>query len=127
MRCWNCGMDIPDAAKICKFCEAAVEAEPTAEEMEVVQEMLGQMSPEVLEALRKQFHRSETAEEFVDRIMVGECPKCGSEDTGHCKHDPEINEILVGRCFDCGHLWCTECGRRLEKDPPSCECWAEDE
>jgi hypothetical protein len=45
VRCWNCGKDVPDAAKTCKFCEAAVEAEPTAEEMEVVQEMLQQMDP----------------------------------------------------------------------------------
>jgi hypothetical protein len=59
VRCWNCDKDIPDAAKTCQFCEAAVEAEPTAGEMEVVQEMLGQMNPEVLEALRNAFQRSE--------------------------------------------------------------------
>jgi hypothetical protein len=127
VRCWNCGKDIPDAAKICEFCEAAVEAGPTEEEMGVVEDMLGDMNPEALDALKNEFHRSKTAEEFVNRIMVGKCPKCGSEDTGHCEHDPEINEILVGRCLDCGHLWCTECGRRLEKDSPSCECWTEDE
>ena len=29
MRCWNCGKKIPDKAKVCRFCEAAVEEEPT--------------------------------------------------------------------------------------------------
>ena len=52
---------------------------------------------------------------------------CRSENTGDCEHDPEINDILVGRCFDCGQLWCTECDRLLKKDCPSCECWEEDE
>jgi hypothetical protein len=127
VRCWNCGKDIPDGAKACKFCEAPVQPEPSAEEMDFAQEMLGQMSPEVVEAFRSEFDRSETAEEFVNRIMVGECPKCGSENTGDCEHDPEIDNVLVGRCFDCGHLWCTECGRRLEQSSPECECWEEDD
>jgi DNA-directed RNA polymerase subunit RPC12/RpoP len=29
MRCWNCGKRILDTAKVCRFCEATVEAEPT--------------------------------------------------------------------------------------------------
>jgi hypothetical protein len=32
MRCWNCGKKIPEKAKVCRFCEAAVEDEPTEEE-----------------------------------------------------------------------------------------------
>jgi hypothetical protein len=127
VQCWNCGKDIPEAAKICKFCEAPAQAEPTAEEMQAVQEMLERMDPEAQAALRNVFHRSKTAEEFVNRIMVGECPKCGSEDTGCCEDDPEINEILVGRCYECGQLWCTECERLLEKDSFQCECWDEDD
>ena len=27
MRCWNCGKKIPDTAKVCRICEAAVEEE----------------------------------------------------------------------------------------------------
>ena len=127
MRCSNCGKDIPNAAKICEFCEAGVEPEPSAEEKQMVQEMLEQMGPEALEALQNAFNCSETAEEFANLIMIGECPKCGSEDTDHCGHDPEIDSILVGRCLDCGQLWCTECGRLLKKENPSCECWAENE
>ena len=127
MRCWNCGKEIPEAAKICQFCEAAAEPEPTAEEMEAVGEILDGMSPEVLGALRNEILRSETAEEFIDRIMVGECPRCGSEETSHCENDPEIDNLLVGRCYKCGQLWCTECRRLLEKASPTCACWEEDE
>jgi len=127
MKCMNCGKDIPDAAKICEFCEATVQAEPSAEEVQAVWEMLEQMDPEAMAVLQDEIDRSKTAEEFVNRIMVGECPQCGSEDTGHCEDDPEINEIVVGRCLDCGQLWCTICDRLLKKDRPVCECWEEDE
>jgi hypothetical protein len=127
MRCWNCGKKIPDTAKVCRFCEAAVEDEPTEPEKDLVRDLLGQMPPEALKELGAAFENSETAEDFADRIFVGDCPKCGSEDTGNCDADPEIEELLVGRCYQCGQLWCTECRRLLERDSPSCECWEEDE
>jgi hypothetical protein len=127
MRCWNCGKKIPDTAKVCRFCEAAVEDEPTEEEKDVVQDLLKQMPPEAMDELRAAFEGSETAEEFADRIFVGDCPKCGSEETGNCEADPEIEELLVGRCYQCGQLWCTDCGQLLERDSPSCECWKEED
>jgi hypothetical protein len=127
MRCWNCGREIPEAVRACQFCEAAVEPEPSEEEKEAVRELLGQIPPEALEELRSAFQQSATAEEFADRILVGECPQCGSLETGNCENDPEIGELLVGRCFQCGQLWCTECGRLLEPDSASCACWQEEE
>ncbi len=126
MRCWNCGKRIPDDAKACRFCEAAVKNEPTEEEKNVVREILGQMPPEAFEELRAAFETSETADEFADRIFVGDCPKCGSEETGNCEADPEIEELLVGRCYQCGQLWCTECRRLLDRNAPTCPCWEED-
>ena len=126
MRCWNCGKKIPDTAKVCRFCEAAVEDEPMESEKDLVRDLLGTMPPEALDELRTAFGKSETAEEFVNSIFVGGCPKCGSEDTGDCDADPEIEELLVGRCYDCGQLWCTECRRLLDCKAPSCECWEND-
>jgi hypothetical protein len=126
MRCQNCGKKIPDKAKVCGSCEAAVEDEPTEEEEAVVSDLLGQMPPEALEELRSAFEDSDTAEDFADRIFVGDCPKCGSQDTGNCEADPEIRELLVGRCYQCGQLWCTECGELLKRDSLACECWEED-
>jgi hypothetical protein len=127
MRCWNCEKKIPEDAKVCRFCEATVEDEPGEEEKDVVRDLLAQMPPEAIEELCAAFEGSNTAEEFADRIFVGNCPKCNSEETGNCEADPEIGELLVGRCYQCGQLWCTECGRLLERDSPSCECWEEEE
>jgi hypothetical protein len=127
MRCWNCGKKIPDTAGGCRFCEAAVQDEPTESDKDLVRDLLGQMPPEALKELEEAFENSGTAEDFADRIFVGDCPKCGSEDTGNCDADPEIEELLVGRCYQCGQLWCTECGRLLDRNTPSCECWEEDE
>jgi hypothetical protein len=125
MQCLNCGKSIPDTAKICQFCEAPVAEAPTKEEEQVVREVLGQMPPEALEELRAAFMESSTGEEFVNQLMTGSCPKCGSSNTGDCDDDPEIREILLGRCYDCGQLWCTECGQLL--NAPFCKCWAGDE
>jgi hypothetical protein len=127
MRCENCDKEIPDKAKVCQFCEAAVEAEPTENEKAFVRSLLDQLPPDALEELHSALETSNTAEGFADRIFVGDCPRCGSEDTGNCESDPEIGELLVGRCYDCGQLWCTECGRLLTRESPSCECWEEDE
>jgi hypothetical protein len=127
MRCWNCGRKIPKNAKVCAFCEATVEDEPTELDKNVVRDILGQMPPEALDELRAAFENSATADDFADRIFVEDCPKCGSEDTGNCEADPEIEDLLVGRCYQCGQLWCTECGRLLERGSTSCECWEEEE
>jgi hypothetical protein len=90
-------------------------------------EILGQMPTNALEELGAMADQSQTAEEFADRIFVGECPKCGSRDVGNCENDPEIGELLVGRCYQCGQLWCTECLRSLERDSPVRTCWTEED
>jgi hypothetical protein len=84
------------------------------------------MPPETLAELGEAMNDSASAEEFANRIMVGPCPSCGSEQTANCEEDPEINEPLVGRCYDCGQLWCTECGKALERKAFQCACWDED-
>ena len=127
MRCSNCGKEIPEAARACQFCEAAVEPEPTEEEKDVARELLEGMPPEAIDELRAMMEQSETAEEFADRIFIGDCPKCGSAETGNCENDPEIDCLLVGRCYQCGQLWCSECRRLLEQGSPVCECWTEEE
>jgi hypothetical protein len=118
--CWSCGKTIPDDAKSCRYCEAAVEPEPTEEEIAAVQEVLAGMSPDVLEQIEAAFADSENAEDFVNRIMVGECPKCGSPETSDCENDPEINDPCVGRCFQCGQLWCLDCGQRFKQGKTTC-------
>jgi hypothetical protein len=131
MKCPNCGKKIPDAAAVCQFCELAVGSEPTAAEIAMVEEMLTQMDPEMIQELQTAFEESGTAEEFANRLLVGDCPKCGSHETGNCGSDPEIDDPSVGRCFKCGQLWCTFCDKLLEKSSPVCtdceEMWDEQE
>jgi hypothetical protein len=127
MRCLNCGKNIPKAAQICQYCEVVVESEPSDENKAVVSALLEQMPPEALEELGALLDESTTAEKFADRIFVGDCPKCGSRDTGNCEDDPEIEALLIGRCYQCGQLWCTECRQSLKPGSISCPCWEDSE
>lgn len=126
MKCWNCLKELPESAKACPFCEAAVEDEPTPEEMGAVEEILSAMPAEVLGELQALMANSDSAEDFINQIFVGDCPKCQSSDTGDCEKDPEIENLLVGRCFKCGHMWCTECQTPLDPKSPECPCWDEE-
>ena len=126
MRCWNCNRRVAKAAKVCAHCEADLAQKPSLEEERAVLEMLQQMPPEVLAELQETMRASSTAEEFANAIMVGPCPRCGSDQTSNCETDPEITEVLVGRCYECGQLWCTECEKLLERQSPRCVCWDED-
>ncbi len=120
MQCFNCRKDIPDDAKACKFCEAPVEDPPTDEEMELVAGLLDSMDPELQSAIRAAATNSATAEEFANRMMIGDCPTCASDDVGDCGEDPEIEHPCLGRCYECGQLWCLDCGELL--DPGAVEC-----
>ena len=88
-------------------------------------EVFASLDEESQEAMRSAFEKSETAEEFVNRVMVGDCPSCGSADVGDCGEDPEIRDNCVGRCYACGKLWCLECGEIFENKQTSCGCSAE--
>jgi len=126
MRCLNCNREIPDKAKMCGHCEAPVIEPPTPEEMEAARAFLDQLPADAAAELHQALLNSDTAEEFADSILVGNCPKCDGVNTGDCEDDPEIGELLVGRCYDCGQLWCTECLRLLTPKAATCPCWDED-
>jgi hypothetical protein len=128
MICWSCRRDIPATAKFCPHCEAEVEEEPTADEQAAVQDVLADMGPDVIDELRDAFAKSTTGEEFVNRVMIGDCPQCGSSNTQDCEKDPEIDDLSVARCLACGQLWCSLCGELLKADRPvghDCAIWGE--
>ena len=127
MRCWNCGHKVRRKAQVCGHCEADLTEAPTPEEEAAVLELLEQMPPDVLAQMVATMSESDGAEEFANLIMVGECPNCGTDQTGDCDADPEIDNILVGRCYQCGQLWCTECGNTLKSNNLRCDCWNEAE
>jgi hypothetical protein len=121
MRCWNCNKKIPDDAKLCKHCEAPVSEAPTEEEMKAVHEILAGMDEETQQALIEAVQRSSSVDDFVNSIMVGDCPSCGSSDVDDCGDDPEIDDITVGRCLQCGQMWCTECELVFKKGQTHCD------
>ena len=99
--------------------------QPTAEEEAAVAGVLEAMGPEAISELLDAFSQSATAEEFVNRIMVGDCPKCGSSNTGDCEGDPEIEDPTLGRCLDCGQFWCLDCEELFNdaQTPHDCPAW----
>lgn len=105
-----------------------MEPEATPEEQEAVANALADMDPEVASEFFDAMKKSATGEEFVNRALVGDCPRCGGSKTGDCETDPEIEDPCIGRCFDCGQLWCLDCGE-LFKDAQSaghdCPAWEE--
>lgn len=101
---------------------------PTAEEMAGFEDLMATMSPELINGLRDTFEKSATGEEFVNQIMVGDCPTCGSSNTDDCEDDPDIDDISLGRCFDCGQVWCPDCGELFKKKQSidhDCPAWEE--
>lgn len=90
-------------------------------------DLLEGMSPELISAMHTAFEESNTGEEFVNRIMVGDCPECGSSKTGDCDKDPEIEDPCIGRCFDCGQIWCLDCGEYFKNPAQAikhdCPAW----
>lgn len=128
MNCWSCQQEIPEHAEFCPHCEAQVVAKPSADEEAAAADLLAAMSPDLLGELRDAFEKSATGEEFVNRIMLGDCPRCGSSKTGDCEFDPEIDDAGVARCFECGQLWCPDCGeffKDVQATIHDCPAWEE--
>ena len=52
------------------------------------------------------------------------CPRCLSLKTGTCGNDPEIDDRRIGRCGDCGQLWCLACGHAFAAEEALvCRCF----
>lgn len=64
-------------------------------------------------------------DKFVRGVMVGACPRCGSENTYDCENNPLLEDNTVGHCLDCETYWCLECGyvfKAMEKGA-TCPHW----
>jgi hypothetical protein len=111
---------------MCQNCEAPLDQVFTPEQQDAVRAILEQMDPHTIQQLANAAATSDTAEGFVNSIMVGTCPKCGGSNTQDCEADPEIESNLVARCLDCGTYWCVSCDSLLDKDDLNCPCWNEE-
>lgn len=129
--CWSCEKKLPEGASRCMHCEAAVEDAPTQEDAAMLMELLGEMDPSLMNEMRQMALECETGEDFVNRLMVGECPKCESDNTGNCENDPEIDDPCIGRCFDCSQLFCCDCEELFADAKLSaqhnCPAWEDEE
>jgi hypothetical protein len=85
----------------------------------------GELPSEELNEFAKLLHLDELDEldKSIASIIVGICPKCGSEHTTDCDNPLEkFQDSTVGYCFDCGAYWCLECGYISEKLGKGMEC-----
>jgi hypothetical protein len=82
---------------------------------------------------------------FINEILVGPCPRCGSLNTHDCEAPTfeleeaeekivkfgsecgvarEIDDNTIGHCDDCDYLGCLECEAELKIDSPVCVHWS---
>lgn len=124
MICLNCGKEVPDKARSCKHCESKIDHDFPLK-VEDLQKILLEsgLTPEMLEEMGHEARKHNSAQEYANAIFVGTCPKCGSENVSDCDEMDGVEDVTVGRCFDCGLFWCTECGYQLKKGEKHCPHW----
>lgn len=77
---------------------------------------------EIQDFLKNCAEESDTEEQFLSEIMVGDCPECGSSDTSDCDGIEGVEDPTLGLCKNCGYFWCIECGSQLVSNF-NCEHW----
>lgn len=124
MKCRNCLNEIPEHATACMYCEAKVGASISPERIEAIRQMQSAMPPEIRQAMAEMVQQYNTAEDFVAAVMMGQCPKCGSESVRDCEGVMGLDDTTVGMCLDCGQRWCLACGYLLRDQNDTCPHWA---
>ncbi len=71
---------------------------------------------DVIEYVRMVAEKSQSKEDFLRMIFVGDCPKCNSRNSVQCDEVIGIDNPTLGLCVDCGFVWCLECGAQLDPD-----------
>ncbi len=76
----------------------------------------------------------------TNRMAIDVCPKCGSRNThscekleyvsisddekdSNCKLALKLDDITIGHCDICNHIWCLECGKKIFLGNQSCNCY----
>lgn len=76
----------------------------------------------------------------VHRMAIGVCPQCGSKNThscekleyvstsddekdNNCQFALKLDDITIGHCDICSHIWCLECCEKISLRNLSCNCY----
>ena len=84
--------------------------------------MLETMPEETRNELMRLAEESDTEDEFVRAVFVGDCPRCDSEETAMPEGPDGEEDLTVGVCNACGYVWCLECDQELAPGTP-CGHW----
>ena len=83
MKCPNCLKEMPEKANICRWCETDVRENipPCLETNDAINDLIADLPLEQIEHLDQLHRECETAEDFANAILVGNCPACGGTKT----------------------------------------------
>jgi len=93
------------------------------EEEKAVEEACKLLSPEDLQSLFEEAKEAAPLDDFLNSVFVGDCPRCGSNKTMDGEGVPDLDDITVGLCRECGCMWCLECEQIFEKNQKGCRHW----
>ncbi len=81
---------------------------------EKLRDLLASLPQDVIDYVKMVAERSQSQEDFLRLIFVGDCPRCNSSNSVQCDNVTGIENPTLGLCVDCGFVWCLECGGQLE-------------
>ena len=80
------------------------------------------MPEEARGELTRLAQEADSEDQFVRAILVGDCPRCASDETAMPKGPDGEEDLTVGVCKVCGYVWCLECEHELTPGT-SCGHW----
>jgi len=93
-----------------------------AQEKQEFEKLWETMPEEARDELVRLAEDSESEDEFVRAVFVGDCPRCASDETGMTEGPDGEEDLTVGICKACDYVWCLECDQELTPGTP-CGHW----
>ena len=109
MICSICKQEVSSEARFCPYCDSSLADEAAVEEAASALEMLLMVTRQL---------EDEICAAFGENALVGDCPECGSSETGRYENVFQ-EDASLGRCFECDQVWCLDCGELIEESEAS--------